>query len=94
MRLGHLLDLPKNPDEGGAQTDNDAQEKQRQAWGCEHGEHSRSNASGVPANAVKGAASVQIHQGRWKSPDRADPQVYLTGPRSCQPRSAKNQLQT
>lgn len=29
-----------------------------------------------------------------KRPDRADPQVYLTGPRSCQPRSAKDQLQT
>jgi hypothetical protein len=51
--LGHLLDLPEHPDEGGAQTDNDAQEKQRQTWGCEHGEHSTSKASGVPANGIK-----------------------------------------
>jgi hypothetical protein len=52
MRFGTLLDFPDHPDEGSAQPDHDAQKQQRQARGCEHGQHPNRNASGVPANAI------------------------------------------
>ena len=38
-RFGRLLDLPEHPNKGNAQTDDDGQKYQRQARGCEHGEH-------------------------------------------------------
>src|SRR5450631_127124 len=38
-RFGGLFDLPEHPHEGNAQTDDDAQKYQRQARGCEHGQH-------------------------------------------------------
>jgi hypothetical protein len=59
LRFGDLLDLPKHPDKGNAQADDDAQKHQRQARGCEHGEHPCKDASGVPKNGNKKAASVQ-----------------------------------
>ena len=37
--FGHLLDFPEHPHEGNAEADDDAQKQQRQAGGCEHGEH-------------------------------------------------------
>jgi hypothetical protein len=52
-RFGHLLDLPEHPHKGNSQTDDDAQKYQRQGWGCEHGEHPKQNASGVPADGIK-----------------------------------------
>jgi hypothetical protein len=39
MRFGGLLDFPEHPYKGDTQTDDDAQKQQRQAWGCEHGQH-------------------------------------------------------
>jgi hypothetical protein len=58
MWLGDLLDLPKHPDKGNAQADNDAQKHQRQARGCEHGEHPQNDASGIPTSGIKKAASM------------------------------------
>ena len=58
-RFGGLLDLPEHPHEGNAQTDDDAQKYQRQARGCEHGEHPSMNASGVPASGVRKTALVK-----------------------------------
>ena len=45
MRFGHLLDFPEQPHKGRAQADDDAQKQQRQARGCEHVDHPRSNAN-------------------------------------------------
>jgi hypothetical protein len=53
MRFGDLLDLPEHPDKGNAEADDDAQKHQRQAGGCEHGEHPQNDASGVPINVNK-----------------------------------------
>jgi hypothetical protein len=39
MRLGHLLDFPEHPHKGYAQTDDDAEEQQRQTGGCKHLKH-------------------------------------------------------
>jgi hypothetical protein len=38
-RFGYSLDFPEHPDNGNAEADDDAQEQQRQAGGCEHGDH-------------------------------------------------------
>jgi hypothetical protein len=53
LRFGDLLDLPKHPDKGNAEADDDAQKHQRQARGCEHGEHPQNDASGVPKRKQK-----------------------------------------
>jgi hypothetical protein len=54
-----LLDLPEHPDKGYAQAYDDTQKHQRQARGCEHGEHPQNDASSVPKSENKKAASLQ-----------------------------------
>ena len=42
-----LLEFPKHPHKGGAQTDDDTQEHQSKGRSCEHGEHPSTEANGV-----------------------------------------------
>lgn len=42
-----LLEFPKHPDKGGAQTDDDTQEQQSKNGSCEHGEHPSKEANGI-----------------------------------------------
>jgi hypothetical protein len=57
LRFGDLLDLPEHPDKGYAQADDDTQKHQRQARGCEHGEHPQNDASGVPTKQKQKSGS-------------------------------------
>ena len=52
-RFGHSFDLPEHPHKGNAETDDDAQKHKGQGRGCEHGEHPKQKASGVPADGIK-----------------------------------------
>jgi hypothetical protein len=79
VRLGDLLEFPEHPDKGNAEADDDAQKHQGQARSCEHGEHPKNDASGVPKNVNKKAASVQNTPKPREFPDRCGPQQELNG---------------
>jgi len=53
-----LLEFPKHPHKGGAQTDDDTQEQQSKSGSCEHGEHPSKEANGVNSERAEMIATM------------------------------------
>lgn len=70
-----LLEFPKHPHKGGAETDDDTQQQQSKNGSCEHGEHPSKEANGVNSERAE-IIATEAYYTKVAVPSRASRRLF------------------